>query len=114
MKELPIQPNLFRRTIAGTGEVFECADRNDGIVIVCWLMVCPAFPANPQPGAITGGNVLELRLAQCEARGCLHLCMSQLSFQKAAPTASDIEDVPRTRYSGTVEVVIDLAPLGCQ
>src|SRR5271166_3583336 len=114
MKELPIKPDLFGRAIAGTSKMLECTDRHDRVVLVHRLMAYPALLTNPQPRARTSGNVLELRLAQCEAGSSLHLRVGQRPFQQAAPTASDIEEVTRARYSGSVEVVIDLAPLSCQ
>jgi hypothetical protein len=74
-------------------------------------MAYPALLPNYQPGDIASGNVLKLSLAQREARGSRHLHVIQRSFQQAAPTAAYIKDVPRARYSGRLEMIIDLAQL---
>ena len=76
-------------------------------------MTYPALLPNFQPGDIASGNVLELSLAQREARGSRHLRVGQRPFQQAAPTASYIKDVARSRYSGRMEMIVDLAQLSC-
>ena len=84
------------------------------LVLILRLVVDPAFLAHPQPFIAARGNVLELRLAQREARGGLHLLMGQRPVQQAAPAAADVQDVLRPRYSRRVEVVVQLASLCCR
>src|SRR5271166_4498762 len=98
MKELSIESNLFVPAVAGTGEMLQCTDRHNRIVLENRLMAYPALLPHLQPRDIASGKVLELSLAQCEAGGGLHLRVGQRPFQQAAPTAAYVKDVACTRY----------------
>jgi hypothetical protein len=113
VKELSIKSNLFVPTVARTGEVFQRADRHNRVVLVNWTMIYPALLPDFHPSDIASGNVLELSLAQREARGSRHLWVGQRPFQQAAPTASYIKDMACARYSGRMEMIVDLAQLSC-